>query len=188
MNTNTTDTTQTPCLNAVPAREDLSAGMLEEDLNWQRDIGSDPELWLYRDRTVAMLKTYLRYSIEVGRLPSVLGRELFRARLTSYRVTTFEDAVIFVHDVEAAIERLSRFHQQIIGLVVLQDCTQEEAAAILRCTRRTVVREFPEALDVLSQIFLDGRLLTRLPPRPVEKTCQEGESAPFSLSDYKQAE
>jgi hypothetical protein len=35
------------------------------------DSGSDPDLWLYRDRTVAMLKRYLRLSIEVGRSSDV---------------------------------------------------------------------------------------------------------------------
>ena len=58
------------------------------------------EMWLYRERTVALLRRYLRISIEVGRLPSLLGRELFRSKVTSYRMTSFEDGVIFVHDVE----------------------------------------------------------------------------------------
>ncbi len=31
--------------------------------------GSDPEFWLYRERTIALLRRYLRISIEVGRLP-----------------------------------------------------------------------------------------------------------------------
>src|SRR5579864_1098219 len=52
----------------------------------------------YRGRTVAMLRRYMRYSIETGRLPSLLGREFFRAKVTSYTVVTFEDRVIFVHD------------------------------------------------------------------------------------------
>ena len=42
----------------------------------------------------------MRLSVEVGRLPSVLGREFFRARVSSYHVSTFEDTVIFVHDME----------------------------------------------------------------------------------------
>lgn len=188
MSTNAMGATPAQYLDTGAVEEEAPSEMPATEVTWQRDIGSDPDLWLYRDRTMAMLKTYLRYSIEVGRLPSVLGRELFRARLTSYRVATFEDAVIFVHDVESAIERLTQFHQQLIGLIVLQDCTQAEAADMLRCTRRTVVREFPEALDFLSQIFLDGQLLTRLPTPPVEKTCQEGESTHFLLSDCKQAE
>ena len=42
------------------------------------DVSRDPDIWLYRERTIALLKRYLRISIEVGRLPSLLGRELFR--------------------------------------------------------------------------------------------------------------
>jgi len=57
----------------------------------------DPTLCLYRGRTIAMLKRYLRQSIEVGRMPSLLGREIFRAKITAYRATSFEDSVIFVH-------------------------------------------------------------------------------------------
>ncbi len=125
--------------------------------------GADPDLWLYRERTVGMLRRYLRISIEVGRLPSLLGREFFRTRVTSYRVSTFEDAVIFVHDVERSLERLDAFDKKLIGRIVLQEYTHEEAARLLQCGRRTVGRRFPEALDRLSENFLAGGLLTRLP-------------------------
>jgi hypothetical protein len=57
----------------------------------------------YRGRAVAMLRRYMRYSIETGRLPSLLGREFFRAKVTSYTVSTFEDRVIFVHDMEKCL-------------------------------------------------------------------------------------
>ncbi|MGA9039295.1 MAG: hypothetical protein WB421_02060 [Terriglobales bacterium] len=139
--------------------------------------GADPDLWLYRDRTVGMLRRYLRISIEVGRLPSLLGREFFRTHVTSYRVSTFEDAVIFVHDVERSLERLNAFDKKLIGRIVLQEYTQEEAARLLQCGRRTVGRRFPEALDRLSENFLAGGLLTRLPGQdsPARKSCQEGE-------------
>ena len=41
----------------------------------------ESELWIYRDRTTAMLRRYFRLSVELGRLPSLLGREFFsRAR------------------------------------------------------------------------------------------------------------
>jgi hypothetical protein len=36
----------------------------------------------YRGRAVAMLRRYMKYSIETGRLPSLLGREFFRAKVT----------------------------------------------------------------------------------------------------------
>jgi len=69
----------------------------------------DPDLWLYRRRTVGLLKRYLRMSVEVGRLPSLLGREFFRTRVSRHQVGTFEDAVIFVHDVERSLQQLDYF-------------------------------------------------------------------------------
>jgi len=148
----------------------------------------DAELWLYRERTIALLRRYLRISIEVGRLPSLLGRELFRSKVTSYRMSSFEDAVIFVHDVEGALEQLNEFAKLLISTVIFQDYTQDEAAALLQCTRRTVCREFPEAIDAITELFLEGGLLNRLPRVPVENSCQEGKEACFSVSDCKQAE
>ena len=106
-----------------------------------------------------MLLRYLHMSIEVGRLPSILGREFFRAHVTCYRVSTFEDAVIFVHDVERSLHELDEFSQQLIARVVLQEYTQEEAAGLLGCARKTVSRCLPAALDKLSEIFLTKGML-----------------------------
>lgn len=157
--------------NAIPGRPVIAAAATIDHAS-----GADPDLWLYRERTVGMLRRYLRISIEVGRLPSLLGREFFRTRVTSYRVSTFEDAVIFVHDVERSLERLDAFDKKLIGRIVLQEYTQEETARLLQCGRRTVGRRFPEALDRLSENFLAGGLLTRLPGAnsSKEKSCQEG--------------
>jgi hypothetical protein len=160
-----------------------------QDRYRQVELGRDPDLWLYRERTIALLKRYLRYSLEVGRLPSILGRELFRSKVTSYRVSTFEDAVIFVHDVERVLDRLDAFSKDIVAVIIFQDYSQEEAAAVLQCGRRTVCRQFPETVDAISELFLEGGLLNRLPVwRPVENSCQEGESTQFCASDWKQAE
>jgi hypothetical protein len=49
-------------------------------------------VWLYRDRTIRLLRRYLRLAVEAGRLPSLLGRELFGMQVTAYHITTFEDA------------------------------------------------------------------------------------------------
>jgi len=65
---------------------------------------TEMELWPYRRRTVALLRRYARASVEVGRLPSLLGREFFRSRVTSYTMRNFEDVVIFVADMEQAIQ------------------------------------------------------------------------------------
>jgi DNA-directed RNA polymerase specialized sigma24 family protein len=122
------------------------------------------DVWPYRDRTVALLKRYARASVEVGRLPSLLGREFFRSRVTSYSMTSFEDMVIFVHDVESALARLDSFHQRLIAMSVLEDYSLPEVARLIRCPLRTVEREVPEALDRLSDMFLKGGLLRELYP------------------------
>src|SRR5205823_14934750 len=92
---------------------------------------------------------------------------MFRSKVTSYGMASFEDGVIFVHDVEHALEHLNAFAQQL-------DYTQTEAAEVLHCARRTVCREFPEALDRISELFLDGASLNRLPTASVEHSWQVG--------------
>jgi DNA-directed RNA polymerase specialized sigma24 family protein len=141
-------------------------------------LGSDPDLWLYRDRTLGLLTRYMRVSVEVGRLPSLLGREFFRTRVTSYTVATFENAVIFVHDVDRSLEQLDEFEQMLVARIALQAYSYEETAQILGCTWRTVARRFPETLDRLTEIFLQGEILDRLPDTnpAVPKSCQEGKT------------
>ena len=128
-----------------------------------------------------MLLRYLHMSIEVGRLPSILGREFFRAHVTCYRVSTFEDAVIFVHDVDRSLHELDEFSQQLIARVVLQEYTQEEAAQLLGCARKTVSRCLPAALDKLSEIFLAKGMLrewqsvVHRPKRPCQAVAAGGD-------------
>lgn len=119
----------------------------------------DPGLWIYRQKTAAMLQRYFRLSLEVGRLPSVLGREFFRTRFNRPQNVSFEDAVIFVHDVERCLEKLDVFSQEVLVWVVLQGYSQDEASRLLGCARRTISRHLPEALDRLSEILLEARLL-----------------------------
>ncbi|OLE11925.1 MAG: hypothetical protein AUG89_08760 [Acidobacteria bacterium 13_1_20CM_4_56_7] len=153
------------------------------------ELGRNPDLWLYRERTIALLRRYLRISVEVGRLPSLLGRELFRSKVTSYRMSSFEDAVIFVHDVERALEQLDDFGKDLVAVVIFQDYSQDEAAEVLQCARRTLCREFPETVDKISEFFLEGGLLNRLPPRrPVENSCQGGKNTQFPANVCKEAE
>jgi len=127
----------------------------------------------------------MRLSVEVGRLPSLLGREFFRTRVTSYSASTFEDTVIFVHDVDRSLEKLDWFEKELIGKIVLQEYSQDQAAILLGCWRRTVARRFLEAVDRLTEIFLNGGLLTALPEQELTspESCQEEESEENSASD-----
>ncbi len=132
--------------------------------NWRH-----AELWelervrrIYRARTVGMLRRYMRYSIETGRLPSLLGREFFRAKVTSYTVVAFEDRVIFVHDMERCLEKLDEFSRQIIARHILQEHDRWATARLLNCNEKTVRRLTPLALDTLSEILIDVGLLKRM--------------------------
>ncbi len=137
---------------------------------------------VYRERTVAMLRRYMRYSIETGRLPSLLGREFFRAKVTSYTVVTFEDRVIFVHDMEKCLERLDEFSRQLIARHILQEHDRWATAKLLHCNEKTVRRYTPLILDLLSEILLDVGLMERL-DSVRENSCQEGESGQIDASD-----
>ena len=137
---------------------------------------------IYRGRTVAMLRRYMRYSIETGRLPSLLGREFFRAKVTSYTVVTFEDRVIFVHDMERCLEKLDEFSRQLIARHILQEHDRWATARLLHCNEKTVRRLTPLALDLLSEILLDVGLLERL-DFIARKPCQGGLAKETAVSD-----
>ncbi len=137
-----------------------SDGQLEED-----PLDRNPDLWMYRKRTVTLLRRYMRFSLETGRLPSFVGREFFRTQVTCYTTTTFEDRVIFVRDVEKSLERLEYWDQQLIARLVFQEYSQEQAARILHWGLRTIERRFPIAIDLLSEDFLRVGLLSEAPAR-----------------------
>ncbi len=148
---------------------------------------TEMERWTYRRRTVALLRRYARASVEVGRLPSLLGREFFRSRVTSYTMRNFEDVVIFVTDMERVIEKLSAIEQKLLALNVLEEYTVPEVARLLSCNQRTVERLIQDALDQLSRILLAGGLLDQLPTGGRgQKTCQEGKNYNFGVSYSKE--
>jgi len=118
-----------------------------------------PELAFYRKYTEGLLRRYVRLSMEAGRAPSLLGREMFRAKVTNYRVHGFDDVVIFVHDVERCLAKLDDEQQELIERIALQEYTQEEAARLMGLTARTAVRRYGDALDVLTEVLLERKLL-----------------------------
>jgi hypothetical protein len=138
-----------------PAQPLPDEGRMEDD-----PLDRNPDLWMYRKRTVGLLRRYMRFSLETGRLPSLVGREFFRAKVTCYRATTFEDRVIFVRDMERALARLEYWDQQLIVRIILQEHGQEQTARILHWGLRTVERRLPQVLDLLSEDFLRVGLLT----------------------------
>lgn len=128
-------------------------------------LDRNPDLWMYRDRTVGLLRRYLRFSLETGRLPSMVGREFFRAKMSAYPAASFEDRVIFVRDVEKCLERLEYWDQQLVARVILQEHGHEQAAYLLHCNRKMVQRRLQEVLDLLSEDFLKAGLLVEMAER-----------------------
>jgi len=173
----------------LPAEAEAVPEFVQPTWHEQQAVDEDRERErrTYRGRTVAMLRRYMRYSIETGRLPSLLGREFFRAKVTAYTVVTFEDRVIFVHDMEKCLERLDEFSRQLIARHILQEHDRWATAKLLHCNEKTVRRYTPVILDVLSEILIEVGLIERLDSIP-RNSCQGGKSDPFDASDCEDGE
>ena len=136
-----------------------------------------PQMAFYRKYTESLLRRYLKMSMEAGRAPSLLGREMFRGKVTNYRVNGFDDVVIFVHDVEKCLAKLDRKQQQILRRLALEEYTIHEASKMLDLGVSTVVRRYGRALDALTEIFLEVKLLEPM------KSCQGGPEGIFLVND-----
>ena len=119
----------------------------------------DASLAFYRRHTESLLRRYLYASMQVGRAPALLADSVGRGWVSSRPVRSFEDAVIFVLDVESCLNKLGCLDRMIVSRVVLQEYTQLEAAALLGMAVRTISYKFPRALDRLTELLLDAGLL-----------------------------
>lgn len=130
---------------------------------------------VYRKYTEALLRRYSQMAMETGRVPSLLGRELFRGKVTNYVVHGFDDVVIFVHDVAHCLEQLADDPYQLIERIALQEYTLEETASLLGLPLWTVSRQYGHALDQVTEMFLTRGMLERL------ICCQEPKTVDISL-------
>jgi DNA-directed RNA polymerase specialized sigma24 family protein len=123
------------------------------------DAGPVTSLAFYRKHTESMLRRYLYASMQVGRAPSILGDPVARGWVSSRPVRTFEDAVIFVLDIEKCIGQLGSLDREMLSRIVIQEYTQAEAASLLGMSVRTISYKFPQALDRLTEKLLEASLL-----------------------------
>ncbi|MGC2108017.1 MAG: sigma factor-like helix-turn-helix DNA-binding protein [Candidatus Korobacteraceae bacterium] len=128
------------------------------------DIDPRPEMLCFRGQTFAFVRHFFELSCQAGRLPSILGRELFRARVSHHAIPSFEDQAIFIRDIELCLEKLSDDHAEIITLVGMYDFSHEEVAEMLRCSKAWIAHRFAEAIDHLTEIFLAGGILSENRP------------------------
>jgi hypothetical protein len=116
-------------------------------------------LAFYRKHTESMLRRYLYASMQVGRAPSILGDPVGRGWASSRPIRTFEDAVIFVLDLEKCLDLLGSLDRQLLSRIVLQEYTQAEAATLIGMSVRAISYKFPQALDRLTEKLLANGLL-----------------------------
>ena len=135
------------------------AAQQEEQAEKPATTQAPVEMAFYRKYTEGMLRRYVYRSMEIGRVPSLLGDFSFRGRSSNRKAYTFEDSVIFVYDVERCLARLNRLERELVGRIALQEYTLAETAALTGMSVRTVVRRYSEALDRLTQVFLRLELL-----------------------------
>ena len=72
---------------------------------------------------------------------------------------TFEDAVIFVLDIEMCLNKLDSLDRQMLSRIVVQEYTQAETAQLLGMSLRTISYKFPQALDRLTEKLLETEIL-----------------------------
>lgn len=119
----------------------------------------DASVAFYRKHTERTLRRYLYASMQVGRAPAILGEPIARGWVSSRPVKTFEDAVIFVLDVEMCLNQLGSLDRQMLCRIAIQEYTQIETASLLGMSIRTVSYKFPQALDRLTEKLLEAGLL-----------------------------
>ena len=123
------------------------------------EIDPRPEIVCFRGQTLAIIRHYFELSSQVGRLPSLLGREFFRARVSHHSIPSFEDQAVFSCDVERCLARLSDHHAEVVTLVGLHHFSVEEVAEMLHRSHSAFAAGF-------------GRPWTRLP----KSFCKPGSS------------
>jgi hypothetical protein len=153
---------------------------------------SEIEMAAYRRRTITLLRRYAKSSVEVGRLPSMLGREFFRSQVSSYTMRNFEDVVIFVTDMEYAIKQLRESEKKLLAMNVVEEYSLDEVARLLGRNRKTIQRQLADALDRLSRILLTSGLMDELEfgskGRESPTSCQEAKKGKLGVSESKESQ
>jgi hypothetical protein len=144
----------------------------------------EPETVCYRGQTLAIVRHFFEMSCQLGRLPSILGREFFRAKVSHHAIPSFEDQALFSHDVQRSLMKLDEPEMEVLTLIGLYDLNLDEAAGVLHCSSGYVSQRFAEALGHLTQIFLDSGLVRR--ERPDRRQSQmKGRKLPVSAFPLK---
>jgi len=146
-------------MSAAPVLCSVFAAALPKSFTESVGSRSIEILAFYRKHTESLLRRYMQKSLELGKTPSILGNCMFRGKVSSRRLHNFEDTVIFVFDIEKCLKSLDKFSQEVIARVALQEYSQGETAAMTGHSLRSIARKYAEAIDRLTEIFLEYELL-----------------------------
>jgi hypothetical protein len=128
----------------------------------------------FRGQTLAIVRHFFEIASQIGRLPSILGREFFRAKVSHRGIPSFEDQAVFVHDVERALGRLREDDAEVVALVGLFRYPLDDVAAMLGRSRSCVSRRYADSIDQLAEMFLEtGLLRENRPDRHVRRFAVE---------------
>jgi hypothetical protein len=120
---------------------------------------AEAEFGFYRKYTEAVLRRYQRLTMQAGQVPSRMDREMFRGKMSHYKVAGFDDRVIFCVDVERCLRRLNAGDERLVRRITMQGYSMGEAAATLGMSLRSCVRLYWRAVDRMTQMFLTAGLL-----------------------------
>jgi len=148
---------------AQPAAADPAAEAVVESAEAVEPVPAeetpDQRIDSFRRHTERLLRRYLYASMQVGRSPSLLNNPVARGWASSRPVRTFEDAVIFVLDVETCLGKLDSLERELLGRIVLQEYTYAETAVLIGMSTRAVAYKYPRVVDKLTELLLEARLL-----------------------------
>jgi hypothetical protein len=120
------------------------------------------EYSIFGAHALNLLQHYLRLSLDYGRIPSVLGGLVTRARVSHTKMHSMEDDTIFIHDISRCLEQeLKEEELRLMALIVFMDHTFDEAAAMQGYSLRQTYRMFYDLMDRLTRAFFDREFLDR---------------------------
>ena len=127
--------------------------------NGVRVPAAPADVFYLRAHTHGMLRRYLYASMQPCRIACTLSSPIGRGWVSSRPIRTFEDAILFVFDMEKCIKSLPSLDRDILKRVVIQEYTQSEAAQLLGMAARTLSYKFPAALDRLTAKLIEAEIL-----------------------------
>ena len=92
--------------------------------------------------------------------------------------------MIFVIDMEQAIDKLDSTDKKLLAMYVLEEYTIPEVARLMGGSQRTVERSLQTALDELTRTLLRNGLMDEL-PLTRQESCQEAPHDSFTVSHSK---